>query len=548
MIKCIVFLWRYSPGRVAAAMALTIVSGFSGIVLLALASTVLQGRSVSRDGVVWSFVGLCCLLPLSRFVSEVLISRLAQHAVFDLQMRLPRKIAGAPLRFLEDHGVHRLLAVLIQDMQVFGSALLFVPVTCLNLTIIAGGLVYLGWLSRMVLVTALGFIILCFVIYRLPASRAASSLRLARQATDGLYQHLRSLMGGAKELKLHQRRRRAFVSQVLQASASSIRTHNVSGLTASSAATAWAQISGFVLIGTLLLAIPLLRLDAQSRIGYTMALIFMMAPLQVLLSRVSDFKLAQVALQNIEELERNLTALHAEPDSPLQNNLNCEFKRLDLIEVTHSYQREGEVHDFIVGPVTLTLVPREVIFLVGGNGSGKTTLAKLLVGLYVPTGGQVSLNGQFITDSNREYYRQYFSVVFADFHLFDRLIGLEGPKLDEIAKKYLTQLELDDEVEIENGILSTTKLSQGQRKRLALLTAYIEDRPIYIFDEWAADQDPAFKKVFYRTFLPELKAKGKTVVVISHDERYYDVADRIIRLDFGRIVDLPSAVHTAQTA
>ncbi|HEV7551584.1 MAG TPA: cyclic peptide export ABC transporter, partial [Candidatus Angelobacter sp.] len=531
MIKSILFLWRYSPGRFAAAIALTILSGSSSIVLLALANIVLQGRPVSKAVIIWSFIGFCFLLPLCRFAAEILISRMAQQAVFELQMRLPRKIAGAPLRFLEDHGVHRLLVVLTQDMQAFGFALLTVPTTCLNLTIFACGLVYLGWLSRMVLVTALGFIVFCLVIYRFPASKAANSLRLARQATDDLYQHLRSLLGGAKELKLHQRRRRAFLSQVLHLSASSIHTHNVSGLTSSTAASAWAQISGFVLIGALLLAVPLVNLNPQERVGYTMVLVFMMATLQGVLSKDShrDFRRAEIALQKIEDLERNLTALHAEADSAIHNDLQCEFKRLDFIDVTHAYQREGEIHDFIVGPVSLSLVPGEVVFLVGGNGSGKTTLAKLLAGLYVSASGQVYLNGEIVTDSNRERYRQYFSVVFADFHLFDRLLGLESSQLDEHAKAYLTQLELDQEVEIKDGVLSTTNLSQGQRKRLALLTAYMEDRPIYVFDEWAADQDPSFKKVFYQALLPELRAKGKAVVVISHDERYYDAADRIIR-------------------
>ena len=547
MIKCILFLWRYSPGRFAAAMALTLVSGLSGIVLLALANIVLQGRPVSKAVIIGSFIGFCFLLPLCRFAAEMLISQTAQQAVFDLQMRLPKKIAGAPLRFLEDHGVHRLLVVLTQDMQAFTFALLTVPTTCLNLTIFAGGLVYLGWLSRMVLVTALGFIFLCLVIYRLPAAKAASSLRLARQASDGLYQHLRSLLGGAKELKLHQRRRQAFLSEVLQASASLLRAHNVSGLTSSTAASAWAQISGFLLIGTLLLAIPLVHLNPQERVGYTMVLVFMMATLQGILSKDShrDFRRAEIALQKIEDVERNLSALRAEEDTAIHHDPQFEFKRLDLVDVTHAYHREGETHDFIVGPVTLSLVPGEVVFLVGGNGSGKTTLAKLLVGLYVPASGEVYLNGQMITDLNREDYRQQFSAIFADFHLFDRLLGLENSQLDEHAKAFLTQLELDEEVEIKDGVLSTTNLSQGQRKRLALLTAYMEDRPVYLFDEWAADQDPSFKNVFYRSFLPELRAKGKAVVVISHDERYYDAADRTIRLDCGRIVELLSALETA---
>jgi putative ATP-binding cassette transporter len=90
-------------------------------------------------------------------------------------------------------------------------------------------------------------------------------------------------------------------------------------------------------------------------------------------------------------------------------------------------------------------------------------------------------------------------------------------------------------VQVKDGTLSTIELSQGQRKRLALLTAFLEDRPFYIFDEWAADQDPFFREVFYLQLLPELKAKGKTVLVISHDDRYYSLGDRIIKLDYGKI-------------
>jgi putative pyoverdin transport system ATP-binding/permease protein len=126
-------------------------------------------------------------------------------------------------------------------------------------------------------------------------------------------------------------------------------------------------------------------------------------------------------------------------------------------------------------------------------------------------------------------------VVFSDFFLFDSLLGLEAPKLDEKAREYLVKLQLNHKLEVKEGVLSTTELSQGQRKRLALLTAYLEDRSIYLFDEWAADQDPTFKQIFYHSLLPELKARGKTVIVISHDDHYYDVADRVIKLADGKL-------------
>jgi len=189
----------------------------------------------------------------------------------------------------------------------------------------------------------------------------------------------------------------------------------------------------------------------------------------------------------------------------------------------------------VLGPVDLSFQPGELVFLVGGNGSGKSTLAKIITGLYLPEAGQIRLDGKLVTNQNRDAYRQLFSAVFADFFVFDNLLGLDGADLDGRAGCYLEQLHLQHKVRIANGSLSTTAVSQGQRKRLALLTAYLEDRPFYLFDEWASDQDPHFKNVFYTKLLPDLKARGKTVLVITHDDRYFDTADRLIKLDYGKL-------------
>ena len=146
------------------------------------------------------------------------------------------------------------------------------------------------------------------------------------------------------------------------------------------------------------------------------------------------------------------------------------------------------------------------------------------------------MNDRPVTDANREAFTQHFSAVFYDFHLFPSLFGVEAAELDARARKLLHLLHLESKVRIEDGRFSTTELSQGQRKRLALLTAALEDRPIYVFDEWAADQDPAFKEIFYHQILKNLQAAGKTIVVISHDDRYFDVGDRLVKLEDGQIV------------
>jgi len=212
------------------------------------------------------------------------------------------------------------------------------------------------------------------------------------------------------------------------------------------------------------------------------------------------------------------------------------FEQLELVGVTHSYHHEKDDSHFTLGPMNLTFRPGELVFIVGGNGSGKSTLAKIIIGLYPPESGEIRLDGRNIANANRDDYRQLFSAVFSDFYVFESLLGLSAANLDAQAQHFLTELHLDHKVKVRDGKLSRVDLSQGQRKRLALLTAYLEDRPYYLFDEWASDQDPQFMEIFYRQILPDLKERGKAVVVITHDDRYFSVADRVIKLDYGKLV------------
>jgi putative ATP-binding cassette transporter len=264
-----------------------------------------------------------------------------------------------------------------------------------------------------------------------------------------------------------------------------------------------------------------------------------MSPLASLLNFGPNFGEAVIALEKLKALGVPLKEEARRPDQ-LPIRLAAEAKTEALIrmdDVTYHYHREIDDDMFRLGPINLEIHEGETTFIVGGNGSGKTTLLKLLCGLYIPEAGSISWRGQEITDENREIYRQFFSVVFSDFYLFDNLFGLESFSRDHKALAYLQRLHLDRKVTITNGEFSTVDLSHGQRKRLALLTAYLEDRPVYIFDEWAADQDPLFKSVFYRELLPELKAQGKTLLVITHDDTWYGMADRIVKLRDGQLAD-----------
>jgi putative pyoverdin transport system ATP-binding/permease protein len=265
-----------------------------------------------------------------------------------------------------------------------------------------------------------------------------------------------------------------------------------------------------------------------------LTILFVMGPLEHILGWLPFMSHASVSVAHIERLGLLL-------DEAERENVEAEpadrWEQIELAGVTHAYHREGHSRGFALGPIDLALRPGEIVFIVGGNGSGKTTLAKLLTGLYVPEAGEIRLDGRAVAAANRESYRQLFSVVFDNAAVFDALWGLDATDLDRRAGEYLRDLELDRVVQVSGGEFSTTELSRGQRKRLALLTAYLEDRPIYVFDEWAADQDPVFRKVFYFRLLPELKLRGKTVVAITHDDHYFGIADRIIKLDEGQMVD-----------
>ncbi|HKQ76799.1 MAG TPA: cyclic peptide export ABC transporter [Blastocatellia bacterium] len=534
-MSLITFLIRYSRASVTLAVIAGAISGVSNAGLLALFNTSLTNSGYSKATLIWSFAGLCLFLPATRFASEILLTRLAEGALFNLRMSLSRQILAAPLRHLEEVGVHRLIAALTDDVPTVTNALVLIPILCINIAITIGGLIYLGWLSWFALVVVLGFMVLGILSYQLPVIKALRYLRLAREDGDALHNHFQALTKGAKELKLHSLRRESFLSQVLESTAASYRKRNVTGMAIFTAAASWGQILVFVVVGLILFGLPMFKEIAfQTLTGYTITLLYLMMPLQVIMNTAPALGRANVALKKVEDLGLLLAAKGAEGGST-PGTFDPNWQRLELAGVTHAYHREGKKESFTLGPIDMTLRPGELVFLVGGNGSGKTTLAKLLSGLYLPETGEIRLNGRPVTDDNKEYYRQHFSMVFSDFYLFESLLGLDSPKLDDRARDYLAQLQLDHKVEIKDGVLSTTDLSQGQRKRLALLTAYMEDRPIYIFDEWAADQDPLFKEIFYYQLLPELKAKGKAIVVISHDDHYYNVADRIIKLEYGRV-------------
>ncbi|WP_394836409.1 cyclic peptide export ABC transporter [Pendulispora rubella] len=531
-------LLRGSWPVVACAIGAGLVSGLCSAAVIGLVHDAMSsapGASGTRERLTASFVGLALLAVLSKGVSEVLLTRLGQSIVGEVRRRLGRNIVEAPLRQIEALGTHRLLAALNDDALVITQAYVQMPHICVCAATIVGCLLYLAWIARSAFLVVLAAIALGVGLFRLHEVRAVRFFERARETSDALFGHFRSLTAGVKELQINRGRGEAFLTDSFGRSLSTYERDFVAGMTGYSFGMGWGSLLFYVALGATVFVLPgAAGLSASAVAGATLTLLYLMGPVAQLVEIAPSAGRAAVAFRKLDDLGLALASpdeAHA-PSLPT-STFASSWQRIEVCGVTHSYVREYEETSFRLGPIALGFRPGEIVFLVGGNGSGKTTLAKVLLGLYTPEAGELRVDGVPVDASNRAQYRQLFSAVFADYHVFDEQLGLGNALVRERVAGYLQRLKLDRRVSIEDGKLRFDGLSTGQRKRLALVAALLEDRSFFLFDEWAADQDPEFRRVFYREFLPELRAQGKTALVISHDEQYFGVADRCLHMDFG---------------
>ena len=512
-----------------------VAGGSSTGLLMFINDTLAKGERAGTASVA-AFVSLCLLMLAAGVFSEILILRLTQNNLFDLRLWLSRRILSAPLQPLQSCGAHRLMAALTDDIANVAHAYQALPVLFIEGSVALGGLIYVGCLSRVLLMILLLLLVVGLSVFFIAQRWSLHWIRLAREADDALFGHFRALTEGCKELKMNARRRGAFLDDELSVTADVIRTRFNTGLTIFILGAHSSKLLFFVAIG-LVLFVPTLVPDTTTHVasGWTLSILFIMAPISTIVNTVPIVGQGLVALRKIELLGFSMSQeLLTEESGGLRLVLDRPGV-LEFVGVTHSYQSENDGPEFTLGPLDLRIEPGELVFITGGNGNGKTTMAFLLVGLFVPKRGVVMLNGQPITDDQRDAFRQNFAVVFADAFNFDSLLGYRDANSVTIAKHLLAEFELDHKLAIQDGRFSTIDLSRGQRKRLALLTAFVEDRPFYLFDEWAAEQDPIFREIYYTRILPQLRARGKTIIVITHDDRYHHLADRLLRLEAGKI-------------
>ncbi|WP_340615910.1 cyclic peptide export ABC transporter [Xenorhabdus entomophaga] len=538
----IAYLYRQSWVLLLVSTISALISGFAGASIVGMIS---QGvtETINLTPFLWSFFGICFIFFITKTISEITLSHLAQAAIFSLRLSLSNKILRAPLKKLNKIGRHGLLAVLTKDVDVFVHSFMLAPSVFGNVTLIIACFSYLAWMSWQLFVILAALSLIAMYMFYIWEKYPLSLMTSMRDQVDKIYLNFQSLINGSKELKLNKQKGNLFVDRVIAPAANVFKEICIKA----NSSYAWlinaSSVTFYIIIGISIFIVPIWIPQEPSTL-FTVALLvlFLSGPISEVIGAIPELREAEVSLNKMRRLDNELEeslSEQIEGPNPFHNKLPIE---LELKDVIHHYTTDKEDRQFALGPLSLKISQGEIVFIVGGNGSGKTTLAMLLVGLFEQESGSVSLNGIPVTSANNEHYRQFFSAVFSDYHLFEQLLNSDAD-VTEKATHYIESLNMSHKVKIVDGGFSTTNLSAGQRKRLALVSAYLEDRPIYLFDEWAADQDPVFKRLFYTELLPELKANGKTIIVISHDDGYFDSADRIIKLEDGNIKEISNKIH-----
>ncbi len=523
---------------VMATLALVAGLANAGLVVMINDVTGLVARGERPDLTVWLIFGgifltyyQCNIMALLRAntMIERLLNRLRLDVVDKLrqsELLVANKQGGGSLYSLVSHETNHLsvtFPLLVDGLQ--QAVLLFFS------------MIYLLYLSPLAFAVFLAAVVAGITGYLIIDRRLRATLNSLGRRQALVLNSIDAIIHGAKELRLNSARS-AEVEQAYR------KLSRATGALLVTSGEHWAEMILLTSLVTYLMLGVVVFVFPQYVTGINLivfqlvpVLLFCIGPLAKIVAQWPMFLRAEVGLGNIMHVQRELAA--AGSISPTEARAMAQsyrdFQTISYDGVSFTHHTDAGESTFTAGPLELTLTRGDVVFLVGGNGSGKSTALRLMSGLYPAAEGVIRVDGDVVAGRAIGGFRELFSAIFFDFHLFDRLYGLEQADPASV-NRLIGEMGLAGKVRFENGRFTRLQLSTGQRKRIALIVALLEDRPIYLFDEWAAEQDAHFRAYFYETVIPRLQAKGKLVVAVTHDERYWHLADRVIKLDLGRIV------------
>ncbi len=508
-----------------------------GTILLTIVQVVaLAPREASGYFVLFVSTLLVNLIITRHFHRSII--RVVEEMITTVRLRMMEKIRRTDLRSLEKMGKTDIRTAVVSDIKAISDATFTFVRMGQALSGMTSALIYMATFSRDILLFTLGVLAGLGCLYALNQRVMVQALARIRDGEKGVFRSFHHLLYGFKELRLNDEKSDDFHHTELKRRTEQTKERRIEN--------AYRFIRHFSLtfiiwncaFAVVALGLPAMGHYSRDVVSKAIGVIFFL-PLSTLLDAVPRVAEVRASFQELLRVERMLETLEQETPCPVSDGGTGTgggtggggFRELRYEEVMFRYTDKHGVPTFAIGPLDLSVRAGEILFVSGGNGSGKSTLLKVMTGLYPPFSGTMLMNGREIGPSD---LRRLFSAVFTDFHLFDRLYGLSHVREEQV-NLFLRRMQLDHKTRFAGGKFSTIDLSTGQRKRLALIAALLEDRPICVFDEWAADQDPEFRDQYYHQMLPELKRQGKTVIAVTHDDRYFHTADRVVRLEYGEV-------------
>ncbi len=456
-----------------------------------------------------------------------------ERIVKDFRIRIAERIRQSEILVFDRFETSQVFVTLSDNTTIISRASEPIFKACGSAVMLIFCFSYLYFISPVAFFINIAMTLITVLIFMKVEVEVEERFSEAYKYEKSFFHHIMQLLDGIKEIKMSYIRGDDLHENYIEPLAENARIHKVAANRLHVRNYLHTKIFVFFVMASFVFLLPMLQMiSSEELISLIAVALFMISPIGDIVQAIPELAQANVAVEKLRDLEQNLDVR----ESPYVKGVVEAVDELRLKQAEFCYRDSNNEPVFSVGPVDLEFRAGEVSFVVGGNGSGKSTLLKMLSGLYPLDKGTLMIDGVPVSHENRQVAREYFSAIFSDFHLFDRLYGMRDVNPKEV-NTLLRRMKLEFKTVFSEGAFSRIDLSTGQRKRLALIVTLLEDRPIYIFDEVASDQDPQFRAFFYNDILDDLRKRGKIVLVSSHDAEYFETADKVYRLDYGSIVD-----------
>lgn len=514
---------------------LAIISGLSGFAFITIINKIISNsitatETLSPQNYLYLFIGTIVVFFISRRWLAGGIIRLSQKIYWDMRKDVIKLILKAPYRKLQEYK-EEVYATLTTDVNNISNASLMIITFFSSIILIFACLVYMAFLSLKLLGVSAVVIALGILIYALRSKSSNKQIKEVRELEKTFIAIFNSILNGAKEININADKGTQIYNQKLMKVATTGETKYVTALLKYLNSEIISQLLFYGLISFILVfSGSVFQTPVAIKVSFTFVLLYLMGPIVSVMTIIPVMNRALVSLKKMKKLKKDLTKL----EKMQQVDNKGQYRNFSNLKIRNYSFSFGE-NQFSVGPINFDIQRNEVVYVYGGNGEGKTTFINTVLNLYNLENGEAYIDGELVPLEELEKIKNLFAPVFSDFYLFDEFYGITNLDYDKI-NKYLKLFELEGKVHIKDGYFSTTHLSTGQRKRIALINTLLEDRPIIVLDEWAADQDPYFRHKFYTEIIPVLvQDEDKTIIAITHDDRYYNTADTLLKMEYGKL-------------